>query len=353
MVVDRLKLINDVGKVLPGIATGMVTLEGADTLVFSDGHLYSYNSTVSVDVKLSEDLGFNGSVKAQEFYNCLVKLPGTSIDVEASDSQLRISDGKIHVSMKLLSVGQMLDALKSLKTSDDGWFSIDGKEFQKVLKICFIKDSSSISGIYFNGRKAYSTNRWIINKCELNFDCPEFWLSTNGVLELVKWDDFKEIKFEKQWLHLRTVDGVVFSLRTLCVDSYPLSDVERILGNALGLEVVADLKLDENFYKAIKRASVFSGTVEDHDTISISFGHEVKVLGRRISGDFEEVVEGMDAGFEVPVVMDFDIVEFTSSDGYFDKFKILSKDGNVDVGRPVNVLMESFGCSKLFTSLVN
>ena len=353
MVIDRLKLINDVAHALPGIAVGNIALEGADTLVFSEGHVYSYNSTVSVDVKLSEDVKLSGSVKAQDFYNCLTKLPGNTIDIEMSEQSWKISDGKIRVSMKLLPVGTMLDALKSLRTSDDGWIAVDGKEFQSVLKVCFIRDNSAVSGVFFRGNKAFSTNRWIVNRCEMNSEYPEFWLSVNGVTELMKWDNFEAVKFEKQWLHLRSSDGVIFSLRTLCVDNYPIANIEKILADMDGYEKVTTLGLSDAFSKAIRRASVFSDVVEQHDTISISFGKEVKILGKRVSGDFEEIVDGMTTSFDSPIEMIFDLTEFVTSDGLFDSFSILSKDGNVDTGSPVHVVLSGDGRIKLFTSLVN
>ena len=50
MKMNRLKLMADLNKVLPGITTGKTILEDADTAVFRKGHIYTYNSAISVDV---------------------------------------------------------------------------------------------------------------------------------------------------------------------------------------------------------------------------------------------------------------------------------------------------------------
>lgn len=352
MKINRLKLINDVGKALPGIATGTVVLEGADTLAFLNGHIYSYNSAISVNVAESEDTGLKGIVKAQDFYNCITKLPGEEIDVTANDSTWEIVDGKIHVSMKLLPSGDIFKRLESLKVDDEGWSKIDGKEFNNVLKVCLIKgDTSSMNGVYFKGNEAISTNRWVINKCKLTSEYPEFWLSVNSVSELMKWNNFEQVKFKQSWAHFMSSDNVVFSVRTLALDSYPLDKVLGVYNLIVSKNPVAAINLNEGFYKAIQRASAFSNIVEEHDVVSVSFGPDVKVKGSRVSGDFEEVVEGMSTSFTTPVEMKFDVGEFLSSEKFFTELKILSDTPTIDVSKSVHISLQNNFCTKVFSSI--
>ena len=95
MKVNRKNLLSAINKVLPGIAVGNVEIDGADTIVFSKGHIYSYNSEISVDVKLPDGMDIEGVVKGQDFYNCLVKLPGEEIEFKVTKSSWEITDGNI------------------------------------------------------------------------------------------------------------------------------------------------------------------------------------------------------------------------------------------------------------------
>ena len=49
MKIDRKKLVSELARALPGISVGTVKIEGADTFVFKGGHIYTYNSVISVD----------------------------------------------------------------------------------------------------------------------------------------------------------------------------------------------------------------------------------------------------------------------------------------------------------------
>jgi len=351
MTINRLKLINDVGKALPGIATGTVVMEGADSLVFLNGHIYSYNSAISVNVEESEETGLKGIVNAQDFYNCITKLPSDEIEIEVTDSDWKIKDGKIKVSMKLLPENGILERFQKLVPGDD-WFDIDGQDFNNALKICLIKgDTSSLSGVYFKGNTAVATNKWVINKYSLKNEYPEFWVSVNAVTELAKWNNFEKIQFEKQWLHLKSSDDTVFSVRTLALNNYPLDKILEIFESATDKNVVMSLNLTEEFYKAIQRASSFSNKMEEHDVISISFGKEVVIKGSRISGNYEECVSDMETSLESPIEMMFDVEEFTSSEKFFDDFEILSDEETIDTDSPVHVILKNENCIKLFNTI--
>lgn len=353
MKINKLKLINDVSKALPGISTGNIALEGADSLVFLDSHIYSYNSVISVNVKESEERKLKGVVNAQDFYNCITKLPGDEIDIECDDSTWKIVDGKIKVSMKLLPIESVINRFKSLVTSDEGWMEIDGKNFHDVLNVCFIKgDSSPLNGVYLKGSEAFSTNKFIINKCTLNNEYPEMWLSSSSVTELLKWDNFNSVKLEKQWSHFKSEEGAVFSVRTLALDSYPLDTLLQVLENVFSKKTVAvEILLNENFFNAIKRASAFSNIMEKHDTILISFGKEVKIKGSRLSGNYEEIVEGMTTTFETPVDMNFDLNVFLSSEKFFNNLSILSDSETIDTSEAVHIVLKNDKSMKLFSSI--
>ena len=156
MKVNRLNLIQDMNKVLPGIATGTMVIENADTVVFNEGHIYSYNSSISVDVVENQPSGLKGVVKGIDFYNCLIKLPGDEIEVEIKDNNWVFLDNSIKVKIKLLPEGKLFERFESLKPTDN-WTEIDSEDFEKGLRICNMpKNTSKFSGICSKSRlKAY------------------------------------------------------------------------------------------------------------------------------------------------------------------------------------------------------
>lgn len=353
MTVNRLKFLNDVSRALPGIATGAVSLEGADSLVFLNEHIYSYNSAISVNVKESEQRNLKGLVKAHDFYNCLSKLPGDEIDIEVTDETWEIKDGKIHVSMKLLPSENIFSRFESLKPSDDGWKDIDGSDLNSALKMCLIKnDNSNLKGIYFKENVAYATNKCVINRYSLKNDYPEVWINPNAVAELIKWNNFRKVQFDRQWLHFESEDGAVFSVRTMNADSYPIDRMKDILDSTLQKNVYKEIALTDSFYKAVGRAAAFSNVVEGFDVINIGFGTNVVIKGSRISGNFEEIVDDMTVDFAVPVELAFNVEEFLTSEKYFRTLKILSDTDAIDTKSPVRVILQNDDCVKLFSTVV-
>ena len=131
MKIKKSELLKSLTKVLPGIETGNVSIEGADSIVFHKGHIYSYNSAISVDVDCG-DLNIEAIVKGQEFYNCIGKLPNEDIDINVTEKALEITDEKIKVQIKLLKQDDAFEKFKTLEPTDD-WTDIDGDDFAKAL----------------------------------------------------------------------------------------------------------------------------------------------------------------------------------------------------------------------------
>ncbi len=352
MKINRKNLLTTINKVLPGIAVGNVTVDGADTIIFTNGHVYSYNSAISVDAKLPDDIDFKGVVKGQDFYNCIAKLPGDEIELEVTDSSWEITDGKIKISIILLPNDNLMERFEGL-TPTDKWVDIDGAEFNKALKVCAISsNNSAFDGIYFSGTKAVSTNKWIINKYILTNEYPEFWISDKAVSQLVKWNNFIKVQYNKTWVQFQSTDDVVFSVRSKNVSEYPIAKILPLLENEVVAAKAFTVELKPQFYDAINRASEFSHTIDDHETVVVEFGKDVKIKGNRTSGNYEEIVNDMTVNIENPKLMNFDYNDFISSEKFFDTLKVVSDTPDFDVTLPVHCILESENAVKLFSSMV-
>ena len=84
MTIDRKQLLESLKFAMPGIETGTVTLQGADTFIFYNGKIYTYNDSVSVCVPISQigliEENIEGAVKAEEFFKVISKFPSDEIN---------------------------------------------------------------------------------------------------------------------------------------------------------------------------------------------------------------------------------------------------------------------------------
>lgn len=353
MKVNRKNLLGAINKVLPGIGVGNVMIESADTIVFSKGHIYSYNSAISVDVKLPDEMTIEGVVKGQEFYNCLSKLPGEEIEFKVTKTSWEITDGNIKISIKLLPEEGLMERFTSLAPTDK-WVDIDGEDFNRALKVCTIRNNSSaFQGIYFSEDKAVSTNKWIINKYALKSKYPEFWIGDSAISQLVKWNNFTKVQFNKAWVQFQSDDDVVFSVRSLDVTGFPVAKVLSLMENEVSAAKAVEIKLEPQFYDAINRAAEFSHEMDEHEAIIIDFGKEIKVKGSRDSGNYEEVVNGMSIDSDEVKEMNFDYNDFISSEKFFDSFKIVGDVFELlNTKKPIHCILENDCAVKLFSSMV-
>lgn len=334
MKVNRLNLIQDMNKALPGIATGTVVLENADTVVFNNGHIYSYNSAISVDVAEKEASGLKGVVKGIDFYNCLTKLPGDEIELEATAETWNITDGTIKVKINLLPEGKLFERFDSLKPNET-WTEIDSEDFSSGLHICNMpKNSSKFAGIYFKGNNFVSTDSYTINRFTAKNNYPEFWINNSAVAELLKWNNFVAIELNKMWLQLKSDDGTVFSVRTLDTSGFPLERIIEVLNKSL--EIVPDFtsEFTEEFYTAINRAAAFSSEDEGHEIVCFNVGTEGSVVNsERISGAYEERITSIKS--DNPINLKLDVQTIQDCSTYFSKFKVITR------GENKNLLLET------------
>lgn len=344
MKVNRLNLIQDMNKVLPGIATGTVTIENADTVVFNDGHIYSYNSAISVDVAESTPSGLKGVVKGIDFYNCLVKLPGDEIEVESTEDSWNIKDGSIHVKINLLPAKNLFERFEGLKPNDS-WVEINGEDFFNGLKICNMpKNSSKYAGIYFKGNNLISTDSYTINKFVAKNTYPVFWISNSAVAELLKWNSFVAIELNKMWLQLKSSEGTVFSVRTLDISSFPVDRIVEVLDKSAEIQPELSSEFTSEFYVAVDRAKAFSSEDDGHEIVTLNIGTDGStVTSERVSGAYEEQITSIKS--ETPIMLKLDVQAILDCSTFFSKFKIVPR------GESKNLILETENASKMVATI--
>lgn len=305
MLVKKNELIDDLKRVMPGIATGNVTLECADSFVFTeDNCVYSYNSAVSVMIPLSQELKLSGTVQAVDFFNCIQKMPD-DFELESKDGVWVLKCGKIKAKVNCLaSVKDIIERFEQIKPVESNWVDIPDNEFNNALAQCNMpKNTTTYAGVFVGKNEMISSDGLQINKCDLKGNYPLFWISNKAVAEILKWNDFTKLQLNKTWLQFSN-GSVVFSVKTLYAEVDKI--IEKISGGLDKVkthEVVLEGSFNDEVYKAIDRATTFSENIMNRDSVVITFeGKNLTVSAKRKSGEFSESV---DIGTEVDEKLSF------------------------------------------------
>lgn len=346
MTVNKLSLIQDMNKVLPGIATGSAVLENADTIVFNNGHIYSYNSAISVDVCETNPSGLKGIVKGIDFYKCLTKLPGNEIEVEIEKDCWKIKDGNIHVKMNILNDNAVFERLKSLQSSES-WMKIDSSDFHEALAACNMpRNNSKYAGIFFNGDYVLSTDIYTINKYLPKDKYPKFWIGNNAVTELLKWNNFDGIRFNKMWIQFHSADDAIFSVRTLDMTTFPIDMINNVIVDGSKLEPVFSSEFGNDFFEAINRAQIFSMEDDGHDIVIFDIGKDgSKISSERKYGSYEESVISIKS--DNPMVLKLDIQAIRECASKYTKFKVIKR---TDM-EAINLILETENSLKMISTI--
>ena len=349
MKVNRLHLIQDMNKVLPGIATGTVTIENSDTVVFNNGHIYSYNSSISVDVAESTPSGLKGVVKGIDFYNCISKLVSEEIEVDATEREWIIKDGKIKVSITLIEADNMFERFKAV-VPNETWIDIDGADFNKALTICNMsKNTSKFAGIYVNGNEFISTDAYVINKYVAKNEYPSFFISNESVAQLIKWDDFKAVEINKKWVQFKSANGTIFSVRSLATDTFPYDKISGAIDGYLALDSILESSFTPEFYNAVERAATLSKENGNHEVVDISISSTgCKIKSERVSGAYEEEIQDIKSdGAEFNLELDINMIR--SCKAHFDTFKLADKQ--TDKGIIKTIILSKDSSIKIFSAI--
>ena len=291
MILSKKDLLEKLKKAMPGIEAGNVVLQGADSFVFENGCIYSYNDSIAVMIPFKGSEEMKGAVKAKEFYQTISKLPQDEITLAVNEKSWLIKCGKVKVEFTLQNFDykSRLDGI----TPDEKWIDLDDS-FINALGVCKMPINKTIlSGVYFNSDVVLSTDAFQINQFKFDkLKFPKFWISDNSADELLKFSKFKQLQVNGNWVHFKFEDGTIFSVKTLMVDKFPEAKI---------LSVMSVNKEDNNcfhavfpkaLFPAIDRAVEFGIEIEGHNSVRLVLDPKhIEVSAERASGKYNEKVQ--------------------------------------------------------------
>ncbi len=312
MEVNRKELQSALQKCLPGVETGKQVLEGADTFIFAEGHIFSYNDSISVSVPFKMEL--EGAVKAKEFYTLISKLSGDEIKIAAvGDNAWKLKAGSATAEMTLLEPSVM-SHIKGL-TEHPKWKALPSN-FMDGLSLCkFSCNRSALSGIYVNEAIMAATDELRINWFALDSEMDSFWISDPAVGELMGLKGLKDYALAEAWAHFKTEDGTTFSCKRLQHDKYPFEKIQSLVNkHKKGKDDITN-DLPAKLAEVVDRASTLSLDIDSHPSVRLTFRKEfIEVYSQRSTGKYQEKVawdKEMKADFD-PIVLyvDFSMIVY-------------------------------------------
>jgi hypothetical protein len=296
MNINRAELLQALKRAMPGIDKGSSTLEGADTFIFHEGWIHSFNDNISISIAfpITNKAGENisGILKAKEFYDLLNRYQDENIKLIPKNDMWVISNKNSTAELTLLE-NNLIERIQGIKPSKLKWSSIP-ELFIEGISICkFSSNRSSISGIYVINDKVYSTDEIRINMFTLDSSIENcFWINDNAAGELIKLNNPKKYSISESWVHFKTEEGDIFSCKRLSQENYPIKQIETLIFNHSYEKGDITNSLPATLLDGINRASAFSINVESFETVKLTFNNEgIDIFSKRTSGKYTEKVE--------------------------------------------------------------
>lgn len=307
MTIKRKLLLESLQACMPGIESGNTTIQGADAFVFHDGKIFSYNDAISVAVPLGEiglvDETLEGAVHADEFFKVISKFTGEEINFAPNNNSWMLKCGKAKVEMTLLDFNYK-NRLEGIAPSED-WIDIDDDFIVGVGTCKMLNNKTLLSGIYVSGKQIISTDGFQVNSFEMkDVELPTFWISDNSANELLKTKNFVSAQLQGTWVHFKSSNGTIFSIKTLQVEKFPIDKILNLLNTANPKENDFHATFPVELFNAIDRATSFSIEISEHSAVRLNISKEnIVVSAERTSGKYSEKV-----AWEEPIEEEFDSI---------------------------------------------
>lgn len=321
MIIQKKELLESLKMCMPGIESGNNTIQGADSFIFHNGKIFTYNDNISVTVPINQEglleEGIEGAVKAEEFFKIVSKFPSDEIKFSVGENGTwLLKCGKAKAEMVLLDF-DFESRINTITPEKKGWIDLN-EDFALGVGSCKMSvNKTQVSGIYFSGNDIVSTdgnqmNCYIMKETEL----PAFWISDNSANELLKLKKLIAMQIQGPWVHFKAEDGTIFSIKTL-QGNYPYKTIKNVIDTSDPEKATLHAKFPKELFNAIDRAVSFSIDISEHSAVRLVISKEkIEVSSERNSGKYNEKVsweEKIDSEFEpFTVYVDAQMMEFVA-----------------------------------------
>lgn len=305
MNLSKSEFLTAMKKAMPGVESSNTILQGADTYIFHNGYIYTYNDAISVSVHfpITNKAGENisAAIKAKDFYDLISRYEGDTITIIPKNDMWIIKSENARAEITLLE-NNLIERIQGIR--------IDSKKFTKIperffegMQLCNFSSKSQLSGLFCNEQVMVSADELKINWYGLNDAfVNSFWINNDAVTELLKLSNPKKYYVSDSWVHFITEDKTVFSCKRLVQDNYPFDKINTLVTTHAKEKGDIFNELPNKLIDAVNRAAALSTNIESFDTVKLTFNKDfIEVFSQRPSGKYTENVP-----WEKPFKKEFD-----------------------------------------------
>jgi hypothetical protein len=294
MILQRSEFLTAMKQAMPGVESGNTILQGADTFIFHDGFIHTYNDTISVSVHfpITNKAGENisAAIKAKDFYDLISRYEGDTISIVPKSDMWIVKSENARAELTLLE-NNLIERIQGITNGKFKWVNILERFFEG-LAICNFKSQSQLSGVYCSDKNIISTDNLKVNHYTLDDEIvTSFWINNDAVTELLKLNNVVKYYVSDSWVHFQTEDKTIFSCKRLAQENYPYSKVIDFIESHKKEKGDISNELPNKLIDAVNRAAALSQNIESFDTVKLTFTKDnIEVFSQRPSGKYTENV---------------------------------------------------------------
>lgn len=189
----------------PGLSSGGLQ-EEADHYLFMGDKVATFNGSICVVADFS--IGFEGSVKALEFYKLLSGVAEKKLEIRLEKGQLMAGKKKSSFGLSYCEPGKSHEIVKSLYKKDLNWRPLN-EEVKRAIGLCAFSSSKdmtkpALAGVFVGGGDVMSSDNYRISwfQFEEGGIKRSFLIPAQAAAYLIQYD-LKEYALEESWVHFR------------------------------------------------------------------------------------------------------------------------------------------------------
>lgn len=300
---DKVKMVDAMRAVLPGVEKGKSEIEGANLFLFKDDRLFTYNGTTSVSVPFPME-GKKFGVNAANLFAFVSKLDNLVVNIDfvmdkdspESIKSVKLFSGKAKANFALADTSEIEKYLEGIAFED-------GKPCPENLTEAFalttIKNNihAEMKGVVTttaNGKTFLAaSDKRRISIHELSGDMEDFKVDDEVLADALKLGKPKTYAIVGPWLHLGFDDGVTFSCIRQDLSKFNAPAMIGALESLFAMEPVVEGKLPKGLPEAIERVSALAGAANTNTglTARLTFSPEgITAYAEKKDGNAEELV---------------------------------------------------------------
>lgn len=261
---DRLKLVDALQKVMPGIGEKETLLEGTSSFMFDNDWVKTFNDTISVSYPYKS--GVKCLVKAQELFKVLNKMESAEITMVIEGEKLSITSGTTNLKMVITDSENIASLVDNLSLESSEWTKLP-ENFVEGLKSVAIfaatnKAYESLCNVSVGSDGMISSDNFRAGWHHVDIDIDDgFILPIEAVKNLVHIDLLTEYTQNDAWAQFRNKEDLYFSVRKISTD-FPRDAIKGFLDFSFIKDSV-EYSFPEKIKAAVERAAILSSVNPD------------------------------------------------------------------------------------------